>query len=57
VIRIMLVDDHALVREGVSRLLEAQPDMLVVGSFGEGRDAVRFARQVAPDVASPTQLS
>lgn len=50
-IRIMLVDDHALVREGVSRLLEAQPDMTVVGSFGDGKDAVRFAAREEPDVA------
>jgi len=51
VIRIMLVDDHALVREGVSRLLEAQSDMAVVGSFGDGREAVRFAAREEPDVA------
>jgi len=51
VIRIILVDDHALVREGVSRLLEAQPDMTVVGSFGEGREAIRFAAHEEPDVA------
>jgi DNA-binding NarL/FixJ family response regulator len=51
VIRIMLVDDHALVREGVSRLLEAQSDMTVVGSFGDGKDAVRFAAREEPDVA------
>jgi DNA-binding NarL/FixJ family response regulator len=50
-IRIVLVDDHALVREGVSRLLEAQPDMTVVGSFGDGRDAVQFAAREEPDVA------
>lgn len=50
-IRIMLVDDHALVREGVSRLLEAQSDMSVVGSFGDGREAVRFAVREEPDVA------
>jgi DNA-binding NarL/FixJ family response regulator len=50
-IRIMLVDDHALVREGVSRLLEAQSDMAVVGSFGDGREAVRFAAREEPDVA------
>jgi DNA-binding NarL/FixJ family response regulator len=51
VIRILLVDDHALVRDGVSRLLESQPDMRVVGSFGDGREAVRFASQEEPDVA------
>jgi DNA-binding NarL/FixJ family response regulator len=50
-IRIILVDDHELVREGVSRLLEAHPDMHVVGSFGDGGQAVRFAAQEAPDVA------
>ncbi len=50
-IRIVLVDDHALVREGVSRLLEAQPDMRVVGSFGEGDAAIRFAAREEPDVA------
>jgi len=50
-IRIILVDDHALVREGVSRLLEAQSDMQVVGSFGESKDAVQFAAREQPDVA------
>jgi DNA-binding NarL/FixJ family response regulator len=51
VIRIILVDDHALVREGVSRLLEAQADMVVIGSFGEGKEAIRFAAREEPDVA------
>jgi len=51
VIRIILVDDHALVREGVTRLLEEQPDMRVVGSFCEGDAAVRFAARERPDVA------
>lgn len=50
-IRIILVDDHALVREGVSRLLEAQSDLRVVGSFGEGNAAIRFAADEVPDVA------
>ena len=50
-IRIILVDDHELVRDGVSRLLEAHSDMTVVGSFGNGREAVRFAAREEPDVA------
>ena len=50
-IRILLVDDHALVREGVSRLLEAQADMRVIGSFGEAEAAVAFAASEEPDVA------
>jgi DNA-binding NarL/FixJ family response regulator len=51
VIRVILVDDHSLVREGVGRLLEEEPDMRVVGSFDEGTAAVRFAAREAPDVA------
>lgn len=51
VIRVILIDDHALVREGVSRLLGEQPDLRVVGSFAEGNAAVRFAAREAPDVA------
>jgi DNA-binding NarL/FixJ family response regulator len=51
VIRVILVDDHSLVREGVGRLLEEEPDMRVVGSFGEGNAAVLFAAREEPDVA------
>jgi DNA-binding NarL/FixJ family response regulator len=51
VIRVILVDDHSLVREGVGRLLEEEPDMRVVGSFDEGNAAVRFAAREEPDVA------
>jgi DNA-binding NarL/FixJ family response regulator len=50
-IRIILIDDHALVREGVARLLAAEPDMGVIASFGEGNAAVRFAAREAPEVA------
>jgi len=50
-IRVLLVDDHALVREGVSRLLAEEPDMRVVGAFADGNTAVRFAAREAPDVA------
>lgn len=50
-IRIILVDDHALVRDGVSRLLEAQRDLIVVGSFGDGEEALQFVRREAPDLA------
>jgi DNA-binding NarL/FixJ family response regulator len=51
VIRVLLVDDHSLVREGVARLLEEEPDMRVVGSFAEGNPAVLFAARETPDVA------
>ncbi|HEV3008151.1 MAG TPA: response regulator transcription factor [Burkholderiales bacterium] len=50
-IRIVLIDDHALVREGVARLLEEAPDMRVVGSFDDDAVAVRFAARTEPDVA------
>jgi DNA-binding NarL/FixJ family response regulator len=49
-IRVLVVDDHALVREGVCRLLEAQPDLCVVGQAGTGHDAVRLCREEHPDV-------
>lgn len=50
-IRILLIDDHALVREGVGRLLQEAQDMRVVGSFDDGGAAVRFAARERPDVA------
>lgn len=50
-IRILLVDDHEIVREGVQRLLEGQSDMTVVGSFGDPGEAIRFAAREQPDVA------
>jgi len=50
-IRIILVDDHALVREGIARLLDGQQDMRVIGSFGAGREAIRYAEREEADVA------
>ena len=50
-IRIILVDDHAILREGVKHLLETQPDMRVVGSFASGRSAVEFLAREHVDVA------
>lgn len=50
-IRIMVVDDHALVREALGRLLEGAHDLRVVGSFDEAAAAVDFAGRDEPDVA------
>jgi DNA-binding NarL/FixJ family response regulator len=50
-IRIILVDDHALVREGVTRLLEEAPDLRVIGSFDDDTAAVRFAARAEPEIA------
>jgi len=49
-IRILLVDDHAVVREGIRALLEEQPDMRIVGEAGNGDDALLQLAAIAPDV-------
>ncbi|RME48298.1 MAG: DNA-binding response regulator [Chloroflexi bacterium] len=49
-IRILLVDDHTLVRQGIRRLLEDQPDLEVVGEAGDGQEAVAKAAELQPDV-------
>ena len=47
----MLIDDHALVREALGRLLEDVDDLRVIGSFDEAEAAVEFAARAGPDVA------
>lgn len=49
--RILLADDHAILRQGLAMLVSAQPDMEVVAEAQGGRDAVRLARQFEPHVA------
>ncbi len=49
-ISVLLVDDHALVRQGFRRLLEDETDMVVVGEAGDGLDAVKLAQQLNPRV-------
>jgi len=46
----MVVDDHAAVREGLTELLSATPDLVVVAQCTDGRDVVETARATEPDV-------
>jgi NarL family two-component system response regulator LiaR len=49
-IRVLLADDHAIMREGIQALLSLRDDIEVVGEAADGRQAVEKARELAPDV-------
>lgn len=50
-ISVILADDHAVVRDGLCLLLEAQPDIKVVGDTSNGRQAIRLVETLHPDIA------
>ncbi|MGC8760820.1 MAG: response regulator [Bryobacteraceae bacterium] len=49
-IRILLADDHSMVRQGFRRILEAQADFEIVGEASDGREAIALAEQLRPDI-------
>src|SRR5512142_1780031 len=49
-IRILLADDHAVVRQGFKMILGAQSDMEIVGEAGNGREAAELAAELRPDI-------
>jgi DNA-binding NarL/FixJ family response regulator len=50
-IRILLADDHQMVRQGIAALLEGQPELEIVGQVPDGKAAVELVRSLEPDVA------
>lgn len=49
-VRIVIADDHTIFRDGLRRLLEAEPELQVVGEAADGAEAVSQTRQLAPDI-------
>ncbi len=49
-LRILVADDHTLVRQGLRKILESQPGWVVVAEAGDGRDAVQQALELQPDI-------
>jgi DNA-binding NarL/FixJ family response regulator len=50
-IKVFIADDHTIVCDGLRALLETQPDIEVVGTAGDGREAIQLIGRLAPDVA------
>jgi DNA-binding NarL/FixJ family response regulator len=49
-IRILLADDHAIVREGLKSLIQSEPGLAVIGEAADGREAVRLTGELDPDI-------
>jgi DNA-binding NarL/FixJ family response regulator len=49
-IKLLIADDHAILRQGLRRILEAEPDLTVVGDAATGSEAAKLAKQLSPDL-------
>src|SRR5918997_7014409 len=49
-VRLLIADDHVLVREGMRTLLAGEPDLKIVGEAADGREALELCRELCPDV-------
>jgi DNA-binding NarL/FixJ family response regulator len=49
-VRVLLVDDHSVVRQGLAAMIDNEPDLTVVGQAGNGQEAINQYRQLQPDV-------
>jgi DNA-binding NarL/FixJ family response regulator len=49
-IRLLIVDDHSIVRQGLAAMIENEPDMTVVGQAGNGQEAINQYRRLQPDI-------
>jgi len=49
-VKILIVDDHEIVRQGIRRVLEAKPEWEICGEATNGQEAVHMARELTPDV-------
>jgi two-component system, NarL family, nitrate/nitrite response regulator NarL len=49
-VRILLADDHTIFRDGLRKLLEAEPDFEIVGEAGDGADAISMVQQIKPEI-------
>ena len=56
-IRVLVVDDHELVRSGITRMLADNPDLDVIGQASSGEDAIEFVRQERPDIVLMDMLT
>lgn len=49
-VKILIADDHEIVRQGIRRVLEAKPEWKICGEAANGQEAVRMAQELTPDV-------